>query len=460
MKYILSFIYLFCITLCNAQPGDPENLRLAENRRKLELLKKLEQYPHNPSLLYEKVYQDLRTLNIEIYRSVNNGQETIVSTEMNETAAQLDELIALQPNNAQLYFMRGNFHFFYTNANKTVDDFERALQLSTDNSFRINVFHKLSLCHYHIGIDNEQYNMDKSLAYIDSANLASEDGKEPFARDKIYFLQLAKKEAELHSYYKTLAIFNLEACRDDNNIKLYRFDDNFLQALSYLYEAAIYYSRNKNFETAIKILKICIDAAPKNKAGQAMPNNVILQCKHLLSKIYREPAIDDYDKALEYIIQAVDEPQSWLLDEHELLKDLDFFLQKSSDNPDLLIAMAIYYFKIAWQGNGTREDILSEQMDPLLEKALNRGSQSYKIPLMLSIRNRVYKHLDQAFMYAKEAVEKSPENYYCQSELFQVLRNFPETEEKVFQEIKKKIDGLFYDSKPDFGHLIKTINTL
>lgn len=311
MKYILSFIYLFCITLCNAQPSDPEILRLAENRRKLELIQKLENDPHNPSLLYEKVYQDLRTLNIEIYRTANSNHTIILTAEMSETAAQLDELIALQPNNTQLYFLRGNFHFFYTNANKTVDDFEKALQLSTDNSFRINVFHKLSLCHYHIDIDNEQYNMDKSLAFIDSANLAYEGGTEPFARDKIYFLQLAKKEAELHSYYKTLAILNLEACRDDNDIKLYRFDDNFLQALSYLHEAAIYYSRNKNFEKAIKILKICIDAAPKNKAGHAMPNNVILQCKHLLSKIFREPAIDDYDKALEYIIQAVDEPQSW-----------------------------------------------------------------------------------------------------------------------------------------------------
>ncbi len=460
MKYILSFIYLFCITLCNAQPGDPEILRLAENRRKLELLQKLEQDPHNPSLLYEKVYQDLRTLNIKIYRSVNNGYETLLSAEMSETAAQLDELIALQPNNAQLYFLRGNFHFFYTNANKTVEDFEKALQLSVDNSFRNNVFHKLSLCHYHIGIDKEQFDMDKSLAYIDSANLASDASKEPFARDKIYFLQLAKKEAELLNYYKTLAILNLEACRDDNNIKLYRFDDNFLQALSYLHEAAIYYSRNKNFEKAIKILKICIDAAPKNKSGQAMPNNVILQCKHLLSKIYRESAIDDYDKALEYIIQAVDEPQSWLLDKHELLKDLDFFLQKSSDNPDLLIAMAIYYFKIGWQGNRTREDILSEQMDPLLEKALNRGSQSFKIPLMLSIRNRVNNHHEQAFMFAKEAVELAPDNFNCQVALFEALRNFPETEEKVFQETKKKIDRLYYDKKPDFEHLIKTINTL
>lgn len=139
---------------------------------------------------------------------------------------------------------------------------------------------------------------------------------------------------------------------------------------------------------------------------------------------------------------------------------MDFFLQKSSDNPVLLIAMAIYYFKIGWQGNRTHENLLSEQMDPLLEKALYLGSQSYKIPLMLANRNRVYKHLDQALMYAKEAVKKSPDNYHCQSELFQVLRNFPETEEKVFQEIKKKIDVLFNDSKPDFGHLIKTINTL
>jgi hypothetical protein len=156
----------------------------------------------------------------------------------------------------------------------------------------------------------------------------------------------------------------------------------------------------------------------------------------------------------------MDEPQSWLLDEHELLKDLDFFLQRSPNHADLLIAKAMYYFKLSWQGNRTYENLLTEQMDPLLEKALYLGSQSYKIPLMLANRNRVYKHQDQALMYAKEAVEKSPDNYHCQSELFQVLRNFPETEEKVYQEIKKKIDVLFYDEKPDFKQLIKLIENL
>ena len=191
-----------------------------------------------------------------------------------------------------------------------------------------------------------------------------------------------------------------------------------------------------------------------------MQNHEILKCRQLLSKIYREPAIDNYEKAIEHIVLAMDEPQSWLLDEHELLKDLDFFLQRSPNHADLLIAKAIYYFKLGWQGNRTYENLLTEQMDPLLEKALYLGSQSYKIPLMLANRNRVYKHHDQALMYAKEAVEKSPDNYHCQSELFQVLRNFPETEEKVYQEIKKKIDVLFYDEKPDFRKIIKAIGDL
>ena len=79
---------------------------------------------------------------------------------------------------------------------------------------------------------------------------------------------------------------------------------------------------------------------------------------------------------------------------------------------------------------------------------------------MLANRNRVYKHLDQALMYAKEAVEKSPDNYHCQSELFQVLRNFTKTEEKVFQEIKLKIDRLYYDEMPDFDKIIKAIGDL
>lgn len=460
MKKLLLILLLSMESLIQAQPGDPEMLILAENSRRLELIQKLEKDPHNPKLLYEKVYQDLRTLNIDIYRTANSNHTIFLTAEMSETAAQLDELIALQPYNAQLYFLRGNFHFFYTNANKTVDDFEKALQLSTDNSFRINVFHKLSLCHYHINIDNEQYNMDKSLAYIDSANLAYERGTEPFARDKIYFLQLAKKEAELHSYYKTLVILNLEACRDDKTIKLYRFDDDFIQALSYLYQFADFHYRKNNFKKATDILELAIETAPKNKLGGAMPNHEILKCRQLLSKIYREPSIDNYEKAIEHIVLAMDEPQSWLIDEHELAKDLDFFLQSYPNNADLLIAKAMYYFKIGWQGNRTHENLLTEQMDPLLEKALYLGSQSYKIPLMLANRNRVYKHLDQAIMYAKEAVEKSPDNYHCQTELFQVLRNFPETEEKVFQEIKKKIDLQFYDEKPDFGRLISEIERL
>ena len=457
LPFILSLI--FGIQLI-AQPGDPELLMQAENRRRNELIEQLNNDPKNPKLLWEKVNQDFRHLNIDIYRTANTNHTIVLTAEMSETAAQLDELIALEPNNAQLYFLRGNFHFFYTNANKTVEDFEKALQLSTDNSFRIKIFHKLSLCHYHIGIDNAQYNMDKSLAFIDSANLSSEDGKEPFARDKIYFLQLAKKEAELHSYFKTLVILNLEACRDDKNIKLYRFDDDFIQALSYLYQSADFHYRKKNFKKAIEILELAIETAPKNKLGGAMPNHEILKCRQLLSKIYREPAIDNYEKAIEHIVLAMDEPQSWLIDEHELVKDLDFFLQSYPNNADLLIAKAMYYFKIGWQGNRTYENLLTEQMDPLLEKALYLGSQSYKIPLMLANRNRVYKHQDQALMYAKEAVEKSPDNYHCQSELFQVLRNFPETEEKVYQEIKKKIDVLFYDEKPDFKQLIKLIENL
>jgi tetratricopeptide (TPR) repeat protein len=302
--------------------------------------------------------------------------------------------------------------------------------------------------------------MDKSLAFIDSANLASEDGKEPFARDKIYFLQLAKKEAELHSYFKTLVILNLEACRDDKNIKLYRFDDDFIQALSYLYQSADFHYRKKNFKKAIEILELAIETAPKNKLGGAMPNHEILKCRQLLSKIYREPAIDNYEKAIEHIVLAMDEPQSWLLDEHELLKDLDFFLQRSPNNADLQLAKAVYIFKLSWLGSRNTEEYLRENMDPLLEKAIKLGNQSHKIPLMLAIRNRVFKHHDEALIYAEEAVKLDPDNYHCQSELIEVLRNFPKTEESVFREMRKRNEALFYDQKPNFEQIIELIKNL
>jgi hypothetical protein len=79
---------------------------------------------------------------------------------------------------------------------------------------------------------------------------------------------------------------------------------------------------------------------------------------------------------------------------------------------------------------------------------------------MLAIRNRVFKHHDEALIYAEEAVKLDPNNYHCQSELIEVLRNFPKTEEKVYLEIKKIIDVLFYDEKPDFKQIIKLIKNL
>lgn len=459
MKKILLLSILIFKGILSAQPGDPKEMILAEQQRRIELKQKLEKDPHNPKLLYEKVYQDLRTLNIDLYQKPYNYNK-VLTADLGETAAQLDELINLQPQDAQHYFLRGNYQYFYGDVNNSVEDFEKALELSTDHSFRTDVFHKLSLCHYHIGISKEPFELDKCLVYIDSANLASEDETEPFERDKIYFLNLARKEAELHSYYKRLAKNYIKTCIKEADIKLYRFNDNFLAALGYLHEAANYQYGNKKFKKAIEILETCIDATPKNRAGEAMPNHVILNCHHLLSKIYREPEIDDYDKALKHIILALDEPSSWLLNEHELLKDLDYFLERSSDNPDLLIAKAIYYFKIGWQGSRTNENILSEQMDPLLDKALNRGCQSYKIPLMLSIRNRVYRQHDQALMYAKDAVEQAPDNYYCQAALYEALRNFPKTDEKAFQEIRKKIDRLYYNQKPDFYKILRAIDNL
>jgi hypothetical protein len=99
-------------------------------------------------------------------------------------------------------------------------------------------------------------------------------------------------------------------------------------------------------------------------------------------------------------------------------------------------------------------------MDPLLEKAIKLGSKSHKIPLMLAIRNRVFKHHDEALIYAEEAVKLDPDNYNCQSELFEVMRNFPKTEESVFREMRKRNEELFYDLKPDFEQLKKLIKNL
>jgi tetratricopeptide (TPR) repeat protein len=149
-----------------------------------------------------------------------------------------------------------------------------------------------------------------------------------------------------------------------------------------------------------------------------------------------------------------------MVDEHELKKDLDFFLERSPNNADLQLAKAVYIFKLSWLGSRNTEEYLRENMDPLLEKAIKLGSQSHKIPLMLAIRNRVFKHHDEALIYAEEAVKLDPDNYNCQSELIEVLRNFPKTEESVFKEMRKRNEELFYDQKPDFDKIATMIQGL
>ena len=460
MKLLPFIISLIIGTLLIAQPGDPRLQELAENRRRNELIEQLNKDPKNPKLLWEKVNQDFRHLNIDFYRAPNRNHQTELTAYFSTSAAQLDELIGVTPENPRLYLLRARYHYYYSDVYRAIEDFSRALELSKERELSSEIYHLLSICYYHIGIEQLPLDMEKTLESIDSANNLSDNSIEPYYREKIYYLELAKKEDLLFEYYKTIAIKYLDAFKDEKEVKLYRFNENFGRSLIHLYQLAEYCYKNKKYQKAIEILNVCIDACPRNKAGKAMPNWEIVCCHYLLSKIYREPEIDDYEKAVEHILLTIDEPKSWMVDEHELKKDLDFFLERSPNNADLQLAKAVYIFKLSWLGSRNTEEYLRENMDPLLEKAIKLGSQSHKIPLMLAIRNRVFKHHDEALIYAEEAVKLDPDNYNCQSELFEVMRNFPKTEEKVYLEIKKKIDVLFYDEKPDFKQLIKLIKNL
>jgi hypothetical protein len=242
---------------------------------------------------------------------------------------------------------------------------------------------------------------------------------------------------------------------EDNDITLYRFDDNFLAGLNNLYLAAAHFYKLKNYKETIGILELCISFSCKNKLDIEMPNLSIIKCHYLLSKIYRESGSEDPEKAVYHIIKASGEPKSWLINEHEMEKDLNYFLETFPNNSDLYIAKALFIYKQLWQG--VEETYFMDKIDHLLEKAERLGSQSHKIPLIRALINRKYHHNEQALYYAKEAVSRDSLNYHCQSELFEVMRNFPDTKESEFTALRNKINPLFYDKKPDFKLFIEMI---
>ena len=111
LPFILSLI--FGIQLI-AQPGDPRLQELAENRRRNELIEQLKNDPKNPKLLWEKVYQDFRHLNIDFYRAPNRNHQTELTAYFSTSAAQLDELIGITPENPRLYLLRARYHYYYS----------------------------------------------------------------------------------------------------------------------------------------------------------------------------------------------------------------------------------------------------------------------------------------------------------------------------------------------------------
>ncbi len=451
-KYLLFFLLLSNFTI--AQPGDPELMILAENRSRTELLEKLEKDPHNPKLLLDKVNMDLKWLRIDLYSKPYRDEMPIETQLLSETAAQLNELIGIKPD-AWLYILKGRYNFFNSGISYAIEDFEKARSLTEDLELKRELFYSLSLCYYHRNEEKQAADLDKALEYIDSAKSGYPPGKEPYNGEKIYFLELAKKNEELYAYYKSAAIVALTACMEDNDITLYRFDDNFLAGLNNLYLAAAHFYKLKNYKEAIGILELCISFSCKNKVDLEMPNLTIIKCHYLLSKIYRTSGNEDHEKAVYHILKASDEPKSWLINEQEMEKDLNYFLEIFPNNPDLYIAKAILIYKQLWQG--VEESYFWDKINPLLEKAEQLGSQSHKIPLIRALINRKYHHNEQALFYAKEAVRRAPLNYHCQSELFEVMRNFPDTKEEEFKALRNIINPLFYDKKPDFEGFIEMI---
>jgi hypothetical protein len=451
-KFLLYFLLLSNFTI--AQPGDPQLMILAENRNRIELLEKLEKDPHNPKLLLEKVNMDLKWLRIDLYSQPNRAGFTNSTELSSETATQLNELIALKQD-AHLYFLKGKYNFYYSGISYAIEDFEKAADLAEDSNLKREINYNLSLCYYHRNEEKQAADLDKALEYIDSANTGYDPGNAPYNSEKIYFLELTKKNEELLAYYKAAAIVAFTACMEGNDITLYRFDDNFLAGLNNLYLAAAHFYKLKNYKETIGILELCISFSCKNKFDIEMPNLSIIKCHYLLSKIYRESGSEDPEKAVYHIIKASDEPKSWLINEHEMEKDLNYFLETFPNNSDLYIAKALFIYKQLWQG--VEETYFMDKIDPLLEKAEQLGSQSHKIPLIRALINRKYHHNEQALYYAKEAVSRDSLNYHCQSELFEVMRNFPDTKESEFTALRNKINPLFYDKKPDFKLFIEMI---
>jgi hypothetical protein len=484
MKFLVSLFFLSIIAFANAQPGDI----FAAHRRKMQKVEKaLQNEPNNVSLIWERLELAFKP-HFDLYKRA----ETLEGFQYSQIAypyyilEDLNYLIDIkasiafkkeQVSVADFYHRRGQFLYVIGYSKYSLQHYLAALAHSPTFKLKQKICIALAAYYYNLSETYSLENYEKALAYIDLVT-PKEDINKPlvyerytsrngdrFQREKIQLLKAAKKEARLVTYLKCIAkshLFFYEKEREKppayQKSHSYTIKHSLQIGLRKLYEIAVYFYENGNYEKAKETIEKVILFIPKNTHGHYYETYAYGNYFVLLSKIYSTNQYQNVPLEIDNLLEGFGDPYQGIPSQAaKQYKRLEELLALYPNTPKLYLAKTIYLWKVKFNSGHVKPD---GSLFELLLKTKELGLQDYRIFYLRAII------LKQEKKYTEALVEINKAEFLCSGRVnvyglkLNILRNIEGADEAVIAQTKSLLEASQKEEKVNIASMIKMIYAL
>ncbi|WP_298419429.1 hypothetical protein [uncultured Kordia sp.] len=427
MKFRFLLFFLSIITFANAQPGDIFAMKKA---RVQQIEAALQNDPNNVSLIWERIELAFKP-HFDLYKKavIINGSQYSASAYPYYVLEDLDNLIAdrvsIKAKNkeislADFYFRRGQFLYLTGHVEYVLQDYLAALEHQPSFQLKRRICLAIAAYYYNLDENYSLENYEKALAYIDLVT-PKEDLNKPlmyeryssrnsdyFEREKIQLLKATQKKERLLTYLKCIAkshllFYEKETKRSLDYQKSHSYTIKYsLQiALDKLYEIAIYFYENGQYEKAKIHIEKIISFLPKNVQGYTYETYAYGKYFLLLSKIYRTDTYQDVSLEIDNLLEGFGDPtQGFPSQARKEGNRLEKLLQLYPNAPKLHLAKAIYLKKIKYNKGDKKT---AAAIIDLLQQSEAFGLQDYRIWYLRALLLKEEKRYEEALQEIMKA---------------------------------------------------------
>lgn len=388
----------------------------------------------------------------------------------NDLVDAINMLLAEKENNSQkkivskaeLLYKRGLAHYSYGYANFVPDDYKEALKICTDKDLQQKIC--MGLAAYYYNLPFEMENIEMAYNYLNSCMPKDPDSLlgSPFVIEKSMLLGVLDRAAQI-DFAKDLgkANFRKFVQMPEKERGSYRHHDYYRTGMNYLFEAATYCYKLKQYDRAKKMLESCLDYRQKNKQGFILNAYFFSQHYFMLAEIYMQEDYFDAKKATDYLLLTIGDPNFGILVSTEKIAvAIDKLMVYNSELAELQFAKALLIFKEFRNGAGAPLETIKSKLEPYLAKAENLGYDDYQLYMLQAFLYKLEKNAEAALSSAKTALEKSPANPNCYGLRAEIMRFMPNFTEEEKRAASKEATNFNKAEEPAVEELIKLVDDL